>query len=83
MRQGLMAVYYETAHDQVASWGRVEVPTAMAMLPKDLFPTPREWASRWVNLVRWSEMPRGGHFGEWEEPELLAEDICAFFRTMR
>ncbi len=76
-------LYYENAHDQEASWGRVEVPTAMAMLPKDLFPTPREWANRWVNLVRWTQMPRGGHFGEWEEPELLAEDIRAFFRTIR
>ncbi len=76
-------LYYENAHNQEASWGRVEVPTAMAMLPKDLFPTPREWANRWVNLVRWTQMPRGGHFGEWEEPELLAEDIRAFFRTIR
>jgi len=76
-------LYYESAHDQAASWGRVEVPVAMAMLPKDMFPTPREWANRWVNLVRWTQMPRGGHFGEWEEPELLAEDIRAFFRMMR
>jgi pimeloyl-ACP methyl ester carboxylesterase len=76
-------LYYESAHDQATSWGRVEVPVAMAMLPKDLFPTPREWASRWVNLVRWTLMPRGGHFGEWEEPELLAEDIRAFFCEMR
>jgi pimeloyl-ACP methyl ester carboxylesterase len=76
-------LYYESAHDQATSWGRVEVPVAMAMLPKDLFPTPREWADRWVNLVRWSEMPRGGHFGEWEEPELLAEDIRTFFCEMR
>jgi hypothetical protein len=28
-------------------------------------------------------MPRGGHFGEWEEPELLAEDLRAFFRPLR
>jgi len=28
-------------------------------------------------------MPRGGHFAAWEEPELLAEDIRAFFRGLR
>ena len=28
-------------------------------------------------------MPRGGHFAAMEEPELLAEDIRAFFRQFR
>jgi hypothetical protein len=26
--------------------------------------------------------PRGGHFPAYEEPELLADDITAFFRTV-
>jgi pimeloyl-ACP methyl ester carboxylesterase len=75
-------LYYESAHDQAANWGRVEVPTAMANFPKDMFPTPREWANRWANIVRWTDMHKGGHFGEWEEPQLLAEDIRAFFRSL-
>jgi pimeloyl-ACP methyl ester carboxylesterase len=28
-------------------------------------------------------MPRGGHFAALEEPELLAQDIRAFFRPLR
>jgi hypothetical protein len=28
-------------------------------------------------------MPRGGHFAAMEQPELLAEDIRAFFRPLR
>jgi pimeloyl-ACP methyl ester carboxylesterase len=76
-------LYYESAHDPTASWGRVEVPTAMAMLPKDMFPTPKEWANRFANIVHWIELPRGGHFAEWEEPQLLAEDIRTFFRPLR
>jgi pimeloyl-ACP methyl ester carboxylesterase len=28
-------------------------------------------------------MPRGGHFAAMEEPELLVEDIRAFFRDLR
>jgi hypothetical protein len=28
-------------------------------------------------------MPRGGHFAAFEEPELLAQDIRAFFRPFR
>jgi hypothetical protein len=28
-------------------------------------------------------MPRGGHFAALEEPELLVEDMRAFFRPLR
>jgi hypothetical protein len=28
-------------------------------------------------------MPRGGHFAAHEEPELLGNDLTAFFRTLR
>jgi microsomal epoxide hydrolase len=28
-------------------------------------------------------MPRGGHFAAMEEPELLADDIRAWFRSFR
>jgi hypothetical protein len=28
-------------------------------------------------------MPRGGHFAAMEEPELLVEDLRAFFRPFR
>jgi pimeloyl-ACP methyl ester carboxylesterase len=73
-----MRLYYETARDP-GTWGRVAAPTAMLMSPKDMFPTPREWAQRSYNVVRWTEMGRGGHFLEWEEPALVAADIQAFF----
>jgi pimeloyl-ACP methyl ester carboxylesterase len=75
-------LYYETARDP-GSWGRVEVPTAMMMSPKDIFPTPREWVERSYNVERWTDIDRGGHFLEWEEPELVAADARAFFRPLR
>jgi microsomal epoxide hydrolase len=55
------------------------VATAFAMFPKDLC----EWAERFFDVRRWTEMPRGGHFAALEEPALLAEDIRAFFRPLR
>ncbi|MEG3637240.1 epoxide hydrolase family protein [Micromonospora palythoicola] len=78
-----MRLYYETAHSTGAAWGRVEVPTAMAMSSADMFPTPREWVERQWNVVRWTDLPRGGHFLEWEVPELLASDLHAFLREQR
>jgi len=66
-----------------AKSGRVEVPTAVAIFPKDIVPAPRDYAARFFNLQRWTEMPRGGHFAALEEPELLAADLRAFFRPLR
>jgi len=34
-------------------------------------------------VQHWTEMPRGGHFGALEEPELLVEDIRTFARKLR
>jgi pimeloyl-ACP methyl ester carboxylesterase len=55
--------------------GSKSVPAAFAMFPKDLSSPPREWAERFFRVVRWTEMPRGGHFAAMEQPDLLAEDI--------
>ncbi len=62
---------------------RVEVPCGVAVFPGEINRPPREWAKRTHNVQRWTEMPRGGHFAAMEEPELLAEDIRAFFRHLR
>jgi pimeloyl-ACP methyl ester carboxylesterase len=61
----------------------VEVPTAVAVFPGELMRVPRRFMERQVNLARWTVMPRGGHFAPSEEPELMVEDIRAFFRELR
>lgn len=38
----------------------------------------------WVlDVVHWSRFERGGHFASMEAPDLLLEDLRAFFRTVR
>ncbi len=61
--------------------GKVEVPTAIARFPKEIFRPPRHWCEAAYNLVSWTEMPRGGHFAAFEQPELFVEDVATFFRT--
>lgn len=63
--------------------GSTGVPAAFALFPKDISNPPREWASRYFNVQRWTEMPRGGHFAALEEPRLLVDDIRDFFRPLR
>ncbi len=40
---------------------------------------PRSLVERLYNVARWTPMPRGGHFAANEEPQLVADDITAFF----
>lgn len=70
--------YYEIAHAPPPSGTgvRLETPAAVAHMPLDA-PLPRKWAERMVNLRHFTEMPKGGHFGAGELPELFAQDLRA------
>jgi microsomal epoxide hydrolase len=62
----------------------VQRPVALALFPKDGGPMPpRGFAQRTLNVTRYTEMPRGGHFAALEEPALFAADVTDFFRTLR
>jgi pimeloyl-ACP methyl ester carboxylesterase len=80
-----MRLYLENRSNpvQFKAGDRVRTPTAVAIFPADLPMPPRSWVERGYNVDRWTSMPRGGHFPAMEEPELLVEDIRAFFRPRR
>lgn len=61
---------------------RLEVPTAFANFPGEpLYAAPpRSFAERAYNVVRWTDMPRGGHFAAMEEPELFVDEVRAWGR---
>ena len=62
--------------------GKVPVPTAALMASHDMVSPPREVSERMYNLVRWNETAVGGHFLEWEEPELVARDMRECFGSL-
>lgn len=70
--------YYDNGHSVLPD-DRVDIPVGVAMWPADLLPGPRSAVERWFDVRRWTVMPRGGHFGPWEEPRLWADDVRAFF----
>jgi microsomal epoxide hydrolase len=77
-------IYYEASHDPNSfRYPKVEVPTGVAVFPKEPWRAPRSWAEPRFNITRWTEMPRGGHFAALEQPALLADDVRAFFATVR
>jgi microsomal epoxide hydrolase len=72
--------------ESASSWGKVETstaPTALAVFPRELGRPIRRLAERTNTIVRWTEFDRGGHFAAMEEPDLLAEDVRAFFSGLR
>ncbi|KQT90977.1 epoxide hydrolase [Marmoricola sp. Leaf446] len=62
---------------------RSEVPTGVAVFPRDIARPIRRLAEEHDRIVRWTEMDRGGHFAALEEPDLLVEDVRAMFRGLR
>ena len=62
---------------------KVPTPAGMAMFPQEISKPPREWGERSYDVRRWTEMASGGHFAALEEPQLLAEEVRAFFRDFR
>jgi pimeloyl-ACP methyl ester carboxylesterase len=62
---------------------RVDVPSGFSLFSGDVVRPPRAWLERTANVVRVTEPTRGGHFAPFEEPELYAEELRAFFRPYR
>ena len=62
---------------------RVEVPSGFSLFPGDISHPPRSWLERTANVVRVTELDRGGHFAPFEEPELYAAELREFFRPYR
>ena len=64
--------------------GKVNIPTACALFPKELLSwPPKSYVDRLFNVVQWNEFKSGGHFAALEEPDLLVQDIRSFFQSIK
>ena len=78
-------LYYETmkADGFKVMPGRVEVPTGVAVFPKEIYRPPLAWARESFNIQRWTRFDHGGHFAAMEQPAVLIDDVREFFRPLR
>lgn len=75
-------LYYEDAH-AIPPEGPTTVPLGLANFADD-FQSIRPLAERdHRNIVSWNTYDSGSHFGAHNVPELLVEDLRAFFRRLR
>jgi len=63
---------------------RVAIPTAVSVFPDEIYAAPRSWTERaYPRLVHFNELPKGGHFAAWEQPDFFVAELRAAFRTVR
>jgi epoxide hydrolase len=75
--------YYADAHAQDAPTEPTTAPTGVAIFAAD-FQSIRRFADRdHSNIVSWNRYDRGSHFSPHDAPDLLVDDIRAFFRKLR
>ncbi len=75
-------LYYENMH-MAPSWGQppATTPVGVAAFAEDV--AIRRYGEQSNNIVHWSDFDHGGHFAAMETPELLVDDVRAFFRDLR
>jgi pimeloyl-ACP methyl ester carboxylesterase len=76
--------FYRGFDDDPILTGKVSVPTGVIYTQEALyFKPPRSVVERNFNLVRFTQLNKGGHFAFWEQPRAMVEDVRQFFRTLR
>jgi epoxide hydrolase len=77
-------LYWESFGPGKRANNPVNVPTGVAVFPKEIVTPVRRWMeARYTDIRHWSEMPKGGHFAAFEQPELFVDDVRTYFRTLR
>lgn len=77
-------IYYENRHSpRIKPMAYIDVPTAAAIFPAEIYILPRSWVEAAYDLRQWTVMPEGGHFAALEQPQSYLQDVRRFFRLLR
>jgi pimeloyl-ACP methyl ester carboxylesterase len=79
-----LRIYRENrlTREEMVPTPRLETPVAYADFPREVAVPPFRWITQTYNVVQKTEMPKGGHFAALEQPQLLVQDIRAFFAKL-
>jgi pimeloyl-ACP methyl ester carboxylesterase len=63
---------------------QISIPVAITVFPGEIYQAPKTWAQRsYRNLIYFNKVKDGGHFAQWEQPQLFAEEMRRAFRKLR
>ncbi len=61
----------------------IHVPVAVSVYPHEIFRASRRWAEgRYLKLAHYNQLPKGGHFAAFEQPQVFVDEVRAGFRAM-
>ena len=61
----------------------INLPVGCSIFPKEIFKTSERWAKkRFINLVHFNVLQKGGHFAALEQPEAFIGELRDCFRKM-
>lgn len=62
----------------------ISIPVAVTVFPGEIYQAPRSWTERsYHHLIYFNEANNGGHFAQWEQPQLFSEELRAAFKSLR
>lgn len=62
----------------------IAIPAAVTIFPGEIYRAPRSWTERsYHKLIYFNVVDKGGHFAQWEEPQLFSAEMRAAFRSLR
>jgi pimeloyl-ACP methyl ester carboxylesterase len=77
-------LYWENKGASFFAVKGVSIPVAVSVFPDELYPAPRSWAEKaYPKLIHYNQLPKGGHFAAWEQPELFVGELRTAFKTLR
>jgi pimeloyl-ACP methyl ester carboxylesterase len=77
-------IYWENPGNVFAA-GEVDAPAAVSVFPHENFTSPESWTRQeFTNLVYFNnQIPRGGHFAAFEQPDIFVQELRNGLRSMR
>lgn len=77
-------LYWESFGPKRRTPHQVTIPCGVAVFPREIVPPVRRWMeASYTDIRHWREMPKGGHFAAFEQPELFVREVREFFRMLR
>jgi len=76
-------LYWENKLSFVAP-KNVGIPVAVSVFPTEIYTVSRRWAERaYPKLIHYNQLPKGGHFAAWEQPQLFTQELRVAFQSLR
>jgi len=62
----------------------VGIPVAVSVYPDEIYTVSKRWAEKaYPKLIHYNQLPKGGHFAAWEQPELFVSELRTAFKSLR